>query len=425
MSILSVKWVAPTPIDPIDPIFQVATVGEHCFPGIWRYMLPEDFSWLRFPRERLTTCDDCYEVAVGNYHPNCRCCTHFHNMPNFMVGLALTDPRSRSIIEPIIESRQALPQGLLPTPSQFVASVEAYSRDMFGRSPELNCVFMDPVTFRCRVYALRNSICSTFFCQTDHGKAGDGFWEEVQTFAGQVEIALEHWCMDEMGLGATEYAERLNGLAGQIDALSDPSTGMWTVDACKSLWADWFGREVEFFQGCAKLVMDRRDELYEIARRQPLFRPLAYERMERLAVPKKHRHEAPPIPSDEDEVVSIDDLWYKLQLVHRRLWELPFNDGAVVLGPDVTIETKTNEHSTLPVFADKTHVATRRSEDRITDTFYLTREEEAALKSLEQSQVIGEELFERPEIVALEDPREFLAKCMRRGFLVPCLSLDG
>ncbi len=401
-----------------DPIFKVTQMGNHCFPGIWQYMLPEDFQWLRFPGEHLTTCDDCCEVAVGYFPPDCRCCTHFHQMPNYMIGLALMDPDSRPIIEPVIASRQGLPQGLLPTPRQFVASVEVYSRDMFGRSPELNCIFMDPVMFKCRLYALRNSVCSTFFCQADHGKVGDGFWEDMQTFVGQVEYALERWCMNEVGIKADGYIDRLNGLAGQIDTLSDPLTGTWKEHAYRTLWGDWFGRENEFFEACGKRVMERRDDLYEIARRQIMVRPLAYERAERLAVPEEHRHEAPPIPGDDSETVPIDALWYKLELAHRRLWELPFNEGAILLGPDVTIEPKTSAHLTLPVFDDKPYVATRCPDDRIIDTFYLTGEEEAALKYFKKPQVVGERLFETKEIVALEDPREFLAKCLRRRFLV-------
>ena len=63
-------------------------------PGIWRYMLPEDFQWIQLPDERLTKCDNCPKVAIGEFACGFKCCTYFPEIPNFILGLAPPSPYS-------------------------------------------------------------------------------------------------------------------------------------------------------------------------------------------------------------------------------------------------------------------------------------------------------------------------------------------
>lgn len=400
-----------------DPIFQAVEIGGHLFPGIWKYMLPEDFAWFRLPRERLCTCDDCYEVARNNYHPACRCCNHFPQLPNFSIGLGLLNPSSREMMKSIIDGAQGLPEGLRPSPEQYARSVVAYSKDLFGKSEELNCFLLNPESQQCLLYELRGAICATFFCQNDHGPLGHEFWTAVLDLVVQLELALELWCIEQMGISTPRYISRFERLADNIAGASDDGTGGWAEDAYRQIWGDYYGREAEFYVSCAKLAMENRENLFEIACRQQLLRPLAYERQERLAIDKEHRHEALAIPGDDYKAISIDELWYKLQVIYRRLTAIPFNEEAYRLADDVHLEPKTDSHSALPVHDDKSHVAWRRDENGERDELYLTPQEQAALVRLEEPWVFGEKLFQTPEFAALEEPRDFLAICLRRGYL--------
>ena len=236
-----------------NPLAGTIKVGNHRLPGIWQYMLPEDFMWLKLPNERFTVCSKCHRVHTHHYRADCRCCTYFPQIPNFLVGLALKDPDSEYLVRKLIENGSALPEGSQFSPKQFYDSAKDFTDELFGRSTLLTCPFLDPEDPVCGIYPYRNSICATFFCENDHGDKGAAYWDKVQALVGQIETSISQWLMDEIGLDAKAYLERMNSLSDRIDELSDPSSGTWSLSVREFLWGDWFGREGEFFERCADL----------------------------------------------------------------------------------------------------------------------------------------------------------------------------
>ena len=87
-----------------NPITSTIKIGNHKFPGIWKYILPEEFMRLKLPNERFTVCNKCHRVNTHNYRGDCRCCTYFPQIPNFLVGLALKDPNSEASLADIREN---------------------------------------------------------------------------------------------------------------------------------------------------------------------------------------------------------------------------------------------------------------------------------------------------------------------------------
>ena len=145
---------------PEHPRATTLEIGGHGFPGLWRTLLPEDFQWMRPPRERRATCDDCYRVALEEYHPDTQCCTYYPQLSNFAVGLALRDP---ACAEPV---RAQIPIGGLPlelvgAPERYRKSIATYSRDRFGKDVTAICPYLDRETHGCRMYPYRNSVCAT------------------------------------------------------------------------------------------------------------------------------------------------------------------------------------------------------------------------------------------------------------------------
>ena len=389
------------------------SLGPHQVPGIWQFMLPEDFQWMRAPDERQATCANCYRVAWGECREDCRCCTYFPQIPNFMLGLALDDAVAGPQVLRLIEQAHTLPQGLVATPEQYRKAVEADATELFGQLPEMVCPFVDKETFKCGVYAFRNSICSTFFCVHDHGAAGQSYWDKMQALVGSIEMALADWVMDRLELPYADYVARLDAWADRIAEMSEQACGAWTKAVQKDLWGAWYGRERAFFVRAADLIKAHRDELYNIACAQMRGDALILRaRRCELWIPDAYRANAARVPEPTDPLESIESLWYKAQLAHRKLWELPFNEGKVALASGLQIEPNPLQ------IASEGHapMLLRHKKDRLP----LKEHEAELLRVFETPQTLGEALFARPEVTAHENPRGFLAECMRRGFLVAC-----
>jgi len=397
-----------------DPIFELLQMGNHRMPGVWRYLFPEDFEWFKLPAERHATCDDCYKVKLEKYRDDCRCCTYFPELANFMLGLALGSD-GRDAVLPLVEKRFVLPFGLVPTPLRYHRTITAYAGDRFGNEKWMVCPFVEPSTFHCRIYPFRNSICSTFFCTNDHGKAGDNFWGRAQDLLGLVETNLAQWCMDGVGLPHETYTRQLDELSADVPAMSEPDTLAWSEHVYATLWGEWRGKEVEFLEACAQLVMENRDDLYEIARMQAGQDALVYEHNVRSLIPAEQLHEAPELADENTELRPVGSSWYKLQLAERQLWELPFQEGPVVLSPDVEIIENPRDDKWCEGSPEPFMVRSRGAKPKVRELF--GADEIELLRVFEQPRVFGEELFQFPQIDRVDDARGFLARCLRLEIL--------
>lgn len=401
-------------------MFDTVSISGHAMPGVWRYMLPEDFSWIQLPVERLATCGDCPMVALDEYLPECRCCTHFAQIPNFQLGLALKDDRSRELVRQVITRGYTLPEGVEITPAHLLTALKLYDDELFGKSERLLCPFVDDRNGDCGIYPYRNSICATFYCGHDHGHVGARYWERVQDLAGQVETALSQWAMEQTGIDPEAYVRRWDQLACRVETLSGEDPRSWSASARGELWGEWFGREEEFFLACADHAMDHRNELWDIACRRPLQVAYKYELAVKRLIPSENLDDVQTIPDNPGETVPVSDLWYKLQLATRRLWELPYNESPVRLNERVVIEANPKDDPPSRLYGNKPFRVTlpAKEEGEQPLTVFLSRKEHRTLRLFETPQVIGEALLETPEVTALEAPKAFLAECMRCDILV-------
>jgi Fe-S-cluster containining protein len=396
-----------------DPAFSTIDVRGHLWPGLWKDLLAEEFEWMVPPRERRATCGDCYLVALGELAPDCQCCTYYPQIANFMVGLALKDPRSRPAMVAQIEAGGALPRELVNAPARFRRSVALYEREGFGQDHESICPFFDGGTTHCHVYPYRNSVCATFTCAHDHGGPGEHYWERLQQLVGHMEQALSQWAMDQLGVPHDRYVDALNGLADRIDDCSDPDTYLWASDALDLLWGERRGHEIEFFEQCADVVLEHRLELFGIASDTRLRHAIGYEQAVRDWMPTEIRDHVPQVAADEYAAEPIPSLHYKLQLAERGLWQLPFGDGPVGLAGGVVITDNPRDDLVSRVHTGAAFVA-RHAEDRM----FLDPDEARALLLFTSPRILDGDLLERSELDALARPRESLAVWLRRGYLV-------
>lgn len=381
-------------------------------------MLPRGATDLRLPDERLASCDDCYKAALGHYRDDCRCCTCLPQMPNFMLGLALDDPRSADRVRRQIRLGNALPLGLVSSPRRYLAAVQSQARGQFGQLPAELCPFVERETFHCTVYPYRNSICSTFFCVHDHGPAGAEYWDRVQALAGHMESSLAQWAMGRAGLKHGRYLSRMNSLAADVPELARRESMAWPAEALKHLWGPLLGQQEAFFKACAEQVMARRSELYTLACAHPFAEAVEYEAALSQAIPDQYCDDSPAEAGEPGQFLPIETLWYQLQLATRNLWALPFGEGPVVLSPRMALGPNPGDDVLARRASDRPWCVHGPGADPGQEVrLFLSAAEAALLRLFEQPRVLGEALLERAEVEAVDDARGLMARWVRWGVL--------
>lgn len=306
-------------------ILEPIQLGTHSVPGIWRYMLPEDVLYFRVDPEHQSNCFNCPQVKAYGFHPSVRCCSYIPRIPNFLLGLALMDAGTKDIARNFIASAYTIPEGSQVSPAQMEQSLSWLS----GRLPvgSVVCPLLDHASKKCQIYAFRSGVCSTFFCRHDQGASGAEFWSALTDLVTQVETALAQWALEQSGVDLPAYFQRFEELGQDLDACSDPKTGTWSAFARRQLFAEWYGREEELFLNCAQHIITHKHDLFAIAGRQILRQTPAYDAVNRQRFAP---HFAEPLISEtlpEGEPMSIQSLWYSMQLAHRNLQLHRHKDG--------------------------------------------------------------------------------------------------
>ena len=119
---------------------QLLELGFMSVPKVWKYMLPDDFLYFQIPHEKRATCNNCPNQCNPEFHPNYRCCTYNPRIPNYLLGMALEDPKTAPLIEDMIAEGFATPEGMIHTPPQHVDSLKQYSNNDHGGQ----CLGFDP-----------------------------------------------------------------------------------------------------------------------------------------------------------------------------------------------------------------------------------------------------------------------------------------
>ena len=302
----------------LDPIFQPIKLGTHTVPGIWRYLLPEDVFYFQVDPESRSSCFDCPQIKLANFHPSIRCCAFIPRIPNFLLGMALYNQPTRPMISDYVKAGFAIPEGTQLSPTLLTDSLGHIS-PAHAAAKSLVCPFLDLDSKACRMYAFRNGVCSTFFCIHDRGDEGILFWEQLQDLISQIETAIAQWALAKAGFNLTDYFARFNGLSQNLSLCTDPHSKAWSVEARRLLFQEWFGRELELFTLCADLVIAHKSELFTLACQQKLLQTKQYDAAAREVLLKTF---APALVREslpEGEPVAIQDLWYSVQLAHRNL----------------------------------------------------------------------------------------------------------
>lgn len=214
------------------------------------------------PREREATCFDCAMCdrgqgapipGMGFFHPDTKCCTYFPDVPNFLVGRALSVDTAggaalRDFVAGSAEHRaQATLLGVRPAPK--IGTVyRQHKEELFGRDPDLRCPYAitpDPAAGPiCGIWKHRNSICSTWFCKHMKGYTGFQFWYVLQGLLGSLEWSLAWWAI----------ARVLEDPAAALMPAQGEATARNKVSLRPDAWSLWRGSRASFYEACADAV---------------------------------------------------------------------------------------------------------------------------------------------------------------------------
>ncbi len=196
------------------------------------------------------------------FRADAKCCTYVPNLPNFLVGQALSDNDTISALGRATLDRR-LAGGLAVTPlgcNRGAAYDLLYRRSAsaaFGQSLRLRCPhYLEEDGGKCGIWLYRNSVCSTFFCIYMRGTIGKRFWESLHQLLKLIEDDLSCWCLSELvaDLDSLRHLFPSNPDDGhrpldldEVDEIADPVK-------YRTAWGGWLNREHDFYRECGRLV---------------------------------------------------------------------------------------------------------------------------------------------------------------------------
>jgi hypothetical protein len=124
-----------------------------------------------------------------------RCCTYQPDLPNFLVGLALSreDSGSEQIRRRLEAVDGVYVRGLAGTWEQR-RRYAVQGGDVFGRDPTLRCPYWVQSDRPCGIYASRISVCRTWHCRYEDGDYGRTAWKALRDLLAEIEQRLSWYC---------------------------------------------------------------------------------------------------------------------------------------------------------------------------------------------------------------------------------------
>ncbi|MBW1881755.1 MAG: hypothetical protein JRJ84_25635 [Deltaproteobacteria bacterium] len=155
-----------------------------------------------FPRESKSSCARCPMHPPPGGDPTgrrtftwVRCCTYQPNVPNFLVGVALSrgDSGSEQVRARLEEVDGVYVRGLVGTWEKR-RRYAAQGGERFGRDATLRCPYWVEDDLSCGIYASRISVCRTWHCRYEDGEYGRDAWKALRDLLAEIELRLSWYC---------------------------------------------------------------------------------------------------------------------------------------------------------------------------------------------------------------------------------------
>lgn len=214
--------------------------------------------------ETRATCLDCAMApppeatdadGVIYFKPTNKCCTYLPTLPNFLAGAILADPSPenahgrRSLVERIAAREKVTPLGV-DRPAAVEAVYQVLAPTSFGVNESMRCPHLTDDQL-CGIWRHRNAACATWFCKHERGAVGERFWDHLRWWLRTIEQELASWCVLEAGWDAEDLADLF-----PVDMPLGTDVRRLVSRPEPRGWGAWEGREVEFYEACARRVAD-------------------------------------------------------------------------------------------------------------------------------------------------------------------------
>jgi hypothetical protein len=234
---------------------------KYQLPQVYQTLLPREI--LQFePKETKATCDTCAMARPRNqekihYREDLKCCTFHPFLPNYMVGALFSDEaagNAQKIFRDKIERREyALPIGMV-APVKYQVEFNARTEGDFGLREDWLCPYFNREKQNCNVWRHRGVVCTTFFCKSSYGVAGEDFWEKLNNYLWYVELALLEEALVMLDFSPRQvmtlldYHNRVSGTAAEKKSMVLPEK------TARELWNGYFDDQEGFFKKSYNIV---------------------------------------------------------------------------------------------------------------------------------------------------------------------------
>ncbi len=214
--------------------------------------------------ETKATCHDCLRSKKCSslkeyFRADLKCCTYQPFLPNFIVGAILSDPEisepTKKLITDRIESDQfVLPIGLFPS---FSFQVEFTNRDLhqFGQTESWLCPFFNKVENQCNIWRYRGSVCTSYYCESNHGAKGKKFWKNFESYFSYFEWGIMEEVLVYKDFSPRQISDQLQFLG--VREATEKEMAMQSIppQAAQKYWNGYYEDKVKFFKDSYEFVL--------------------------------------------------------------------------------------------------------------------------------------------------------------------------
>ncbi|MFZ4404821.1 MAG: hypothetical protein ACOYOK_12025 [Pseudobdellovibrionaceae bacterium] len=240
---------------PVNPFIQQ-------LPAFYRRFLPVEVANLQIV-ETKATCNNCIMTRPQNknkrhYLPDLKCCTFQPFIPNYVVGALLQDPSitdtAKQVFRDKIQRREyALPVGMV-APVRYQLEFMSRKKTDFGQSESLLCSYYDTGSNNCSIWAYRGVVCTTFFCKSSYGSAGQQLWKSISNYLSYLEMGLMEEALVQLDFSPRQVIELLDFLNRSDGTIKEQTS--WVLERKKSerLWNFYFDEQEDFYKKCFHII---------------------------------------------------------------------------------------------------------------------------------------------------------------------------
>jgi hypothetical protein len=113
------------------------------------------------------------------------------------------------MMEQKISNREfALPIGLV-APFDYQFQFLNKEDEQFGNEASLLCPYFSTQDNQCSVWEYRGVVCTSFYCRSEHGQAGQKFWAVLSDYLSYVEMSLAEECLIQLDFSPRDLSDQL------------------------------------------------------------------------------------------------------------------------------------------------------------------------------------------------------------------------